>query len=199
MPLLSPPARRRLLRGLVPALALLGLCATSSASVANALEVKRTPEYDLKAVFLYQFAHFVEWPARAFADAHSPITIGVLGEDPFGGGLDEIVTNEAVGGRKLVVRRYRTVDEIDTCHVLFICPSEASRMAAILTRLKGRNLLTVGDTKDFVAQNGIVGFTLARNRLKLRINLAAADTAKLIISSKLLRQAEIVHPKGSQG
>jgi hypothetical protein len=184
---------------MAPALVLLALGASPDAFAAAPPEVKRTPEYDLKAVFLYQFAHFVEWPARSFPDASTPITIGVLGDDPFGSGLDEIVSNEAVGGRKLIVRRYHTVDEIETCHVLFICPSEAGRMTAILSRLKGRNLLTVGDTKDFVTQNGVVGFTVARSRLKLRINLAAADSAKLTISSKLLRQAEIVRPKGSQG
>jgi hypothetical protein len=161
--------------------------------------VTRTPEYDLKAVFLFQFAHFVAWPAKAFSDDHSPITIGVLGDDPFGEGLDEIVANEVVGGRKLIVRRYRGLDQVDSCQILFICASEADRMVTILSRLRGRSVLTVGDTDQFVTQNGIIGFRLSKNRLKLRINLAAADTARLIISSKLLRQAEIVRAKGLQG
>jgi len=56
-------------------------------------------------------------------------------------------------------------------------------------------VLTVGDTKDFVAQDGIIGLTVDRKRLKLRINLAAADSAQLVISSKLLRQAEIVRKR----
>lgn len=171
----------------------------AGAFAADPLGTRRTPEYDLKAIFLFQFAHFVEWPAHTFLDERTPITIGVLGDDPFGAGLDEIVVNEAIGGRKLVVRRYQNVEQIDVCHVLFISASEASRMAPILARLKGRSVLTVGDTKDFVSQNGIVGFTVAKKRLKLRINLAAADTAKLVISSKLLRQAEIVQPKGGKG
>jgi hypothetical protein len=161
--------------------------------------VTRTPEYDLKAVFLFQFAHFVAWPAKAFSDDHSPITIGVLGDDPFGEGLDEIVANEVVGGRKLIVRRYRGLDQVDSCQILFICASEADRMVTILSRLRGRSVLTVGDTDQFVTQNGIIGFRLSKNRLRLRINLAAADTARLIISSKLLRQAEIVRAKGLQG
>lgn len=200
MPLLKPITSPlgRLLRRLAPALGVLGVLLHAGAFAATAPEVKRTPEYDLKAVFLYQFAHFVEWPARTFRDERTPITIGILGEDPFGGGLDEIVANEAVGGRKLVVRRYQTVEQADSCHVLFISASEAGRMVSILTRLKGRSVLTVGDTKDFVAQDGIVGFMVARNRLKLRINLGAADTAGLTISSKLLRQAEIVR-KGPVG
>ena len=201
MSLLARPltARGRLLRCLAPALVLSVLCGPPSAFAADVPAVRRTQEYDLKAVFLYQFAHFVEWPARTFPNQQIPITIRVQGEDPCGGGLDEIVANEAVGGRKLIVRRYRTVDQVDTCHVLFICASEAGRMIPILARLKGRSVLTVGETQDFVAQNGIVGFTVARNRLKLRINLAAADTARLTISSKLLRQAEIVHPQRGQG
>jgi hypothetical protein len=175
----------------------LGLLPGVSANAAPG--VTRTPEYDLKAVFLFQFAHFVEWPAKAFSDVHSPITIGVLGDDPFGGGLDEIVANEVVGGRKLIVRRYRGLDQVDSCHILFICASETERMVTILGKLRGRSVLTVGDTDQFVTQNGIIGFKLSKNRLKLRINIAAADTAKLIISSKLLRQAEIVGAKGLQG
>jgi hypothetical protein len=179
------------------ALLLAGLGLVPGVSANGAPAVTRTPEYDLKAVFLFQFAHFVEWPAKAFSDDHSPITIGVLGEDPFGGGLDEIVANEVVGGRKLIVRRYRGMDQVDSCHILFICASEADRMVMILSRLRGRSVLTVGD--QFVTQNGIIGFRLSKNRLKLRINIAAADTAKLTISSKLLRQAEIVRAKGLQG
>ncbi len=191
--------RRSFPRRFALALLLLGLGLVPSVFANAAFGLSRTPEYDLKAVFLFQFAHFVEWPAKAFSDDRAPITIGVLGDDPFGGGLDEIVANEVVGGRKLIVRRYRGMDQVDSCHILFICASESDRMVTILGKLRGRSVLTVGDTDQFVTQNGIIGFKLSKNRLKLRINLAAADTAKLIISSKLLRQAEIVGAKGLQG
>lgn len=152
----------------------------------------RTHEYDLKAVFLFQFAHFVTWPSRSFRDENSPITIGVLGEDPFGGALDEVVAGEVVGARRLDVRRYDLVDQVGPCHILFISASEADRLPAVLAGLKGRNVLTVGDTKDFATRGGIVGFGVDRKRLKIRVNLAAADSAQLTISSKLLRQAEVV-------
>src|SRR4051794_22490711 len=131
-------AMTRLRHDLFPRVALLlllgSLCLAPVAFANAASAVGRTPEYDLKAVFLFQFAHFVEWPAKAFPDGHSPITIGVLGNDPFGGGLDEIVANELVGGRKLIVRRYRGLDQVDSCHILYICASEANRMVTILGR-----------------------------------------------------------------
>src|SRR5205809_35803 len=83
------------------------------------------PEYQLKAVFLFNFAQFVEWPPEAFPEARTPLVIGILGEDPFGAYLDETVRGETVYNRPLTVQRYSQVEETKTCHVLFISPSEA--------------------------------------------------------------------------
>ncbi len=185
-----------LLRRLLVVATLLSSIVPAGANAAKPSESSRTREYDLKAIFLFQFAHFVSWPSKTFAGEDTPITIGVLGEDPFGHGLDEVVAGETVGARKLIVRRVRTVEQVDSCQVLFISSSEAGRLDHIRSVLGRRSVLTVGDTKDFARRHGIVGFEVQRNRLRLRINLAAADSARLTISSKLLRQAEIVSTKG---
>ena len=89
-------------------------------------------EYQLKAVFLFNFAQFVDWPQESFPEAQTPLVIGVLGEDPFGTYLDEIVRGETVNDHHLVVQRYRRVDEITTCHILFISRSESKRLEPIL-------------------------------------------------------------------
>jgi hypothetical protein len=149
-------------------------------------------EYDLKAAFLFNFAQFVEWPADAFAAANSPITIGILGTDPFGDRLDSLVAGETVRNRRLVVRRYRSIEQVDACHILFIAASEGGQLSQIAKALAHRSVLTVGETKDFTARSGIVGFELSQRRVRLRINLDAASVARLTISSKLLRQARIV-------
>src|SRR2546425_7693406 len=104
-----------------------GVSATPRSSV--------TPEYDLKAAFLFNFARFVEWPAEAFADATSPFTIGILGDDPFGKSLDAIVASETVRDRPLLVRRYRSVEQVDTCHILFVSSSEAGQLDHIAKAL----------------------------------------------------------------
>jgi len=149
-------------------------------------------EYDLKAAFLFNFTQFVEWPPEAFPEASTPITIGILGDDPFGRSLDEMVADEVVRNRKLLIRRFRDVAQVDACHVLFVSPSETRSLDRVLAALDRRSILTVGENPDFVAHSGIVAFVLSHNRLRLRINLAAARAARLTISSKLLRQAQIV-------
>jgi len=45
-------------------------------------------EYQMKAAFLYNFAKFVEWPP-AVLRGNSTLVIGVLGDDPFDGALEE--------------------------------------------------------------------------------------------------------------
>jgi uncharacterized protein DUF4154 len=178
---------------IVAILAVLSIPTASSSATARS---PVTQEYDLKAAFLFNFARFVEWPADAFAAATTPIVIGVLGNDPFGASLDTLVAGETVRNRPLLVRRYRSVESVDACHVLFISASEAGQLDHIARVIGRRSILTVGETKDFAARAGIVGFELAQRRLRLRINLAAATDARLTISSKLLRQAQIVRSSG---
>ena len=153
------------------------------------------PEYQVKALFLFNFTSFVDWPADAFPDETSPVVIGILGEDVFGPYLAEAVGNERVKGRPLVLRTYRRVEEIDTCHVLFISPSENDRLGAILAALKSRSILTVGESEGFASRGGMIRFVIEEHKIRLRINLAAAQSAKLTLSSKLLRLAEIVGPR----
>jgi hypothetical protein len=150
-----------------------------------------SPEYQVKAVFLFNFAQFVDWPAKAFPEPQAPMIIGVLGNDPFGAYLDETVRGEKVNGRQLVVQRYRRVGEIKNCHVLFISQSETDRLEQILTSLKGRNILTVGDTDDFTAHGGMIRLFNEKNKIRMGINLEAVRAANLTISAKLLRVAEL--------
>ncbi len=152
------------------------------------------PEYQIKAVFLFNFALFVEWPASAFSDDRAPLVIGVLGTDPFGAQLDEAVRGEKIGERPLVVRRYRRVEEVTDCHILFLSGSEAGATEKILARLKDRSLLTVGDTDNFNRQGGMVRFVNENNKIRLKINVDAAKAAGLVISSKLLRPTMVFTP-----
>ncbi|HEX2854625.1 MAG TPA: YfiR family protein [Opitutaceae bacterium] len=184
-------APRALLRSWLGRLAALIAC-WWTAGLATAAENPAFSEYQLKAVFLYNFAHFVEWPSQAFPEPHAPLVIGVLGEDPFGRFLDEVVAGEKVNDHSLSVRRFRRLEEIDRCHVLFVSQSETDRLGEIFERLKSRSILIVGESEGFSLRGGMVRFVTEKNKVRLRINLEAARAAGLIISSKLLRPAEIV-------
>ena len=146
-------------------------------------------EYQLKAVFLYHFVQFTEWPTNAFSSTNSPVVIGVLGDDPFGRLLEETVRDETPNGRRVTVQRYRRAEDIKECHVLFISRSETKRLGEILAGLGGRTILTVGEAETFAESGGMIGFVVEKNKIRFKINAEAARRANLTLSSKLLRLA----------
>jgi hypothetical protein len=156
-------------------------------------------EYQVKAVFLYNFSRFVEWPESAFADSTSPFVVGVFGFDPFGADLDEAVRGESVRGHPLVVRRVRNAAEAAGCQILFIHHSERDRLQEVLAAVDKRSILTVSDMESAAKVGVMIRFVTQSGRIRMRINPEAARAAQLIISSNLLRSAEIVGSAGREG
>jgi hypothetical protein len=148
-------------------------------------------EYALKAVFLYNFCRFIEWPKSEFASPTDPIIIAVIGDDPFGPLLEEAVHGETVRGHPIKIQRHRKPESIGHCHLLFISQSEVGRMDAVLAAVAGKSVVTVGETDAFLDLGGMIALTADRNRVRLHINPSLLRAANLDVSSKLLRVAQI--------
>ena len=171
--------------------ALLLVCATRLGA-----QGARASEAQVKAVFLFNFAQFVDWPPEAVPDSQAPLVIGILGDDPFGDFLDATVRGEHRGARPFAVRRFQRVEDITRCDILFIGRPLADRPEEILARLKNRPILTVSDLDGFAKRGGMIRLLTDKGRIRLEVNLEAAQAAHLTISSKLLRVAEVVTPAG---
>jgi len=161
-----------------------------AAITGNTPAAETSREYSLKAVFLYNFCQFIEWPETSFASPTAPLIIGVIGDDPFGALLDETVQGEVLRGHPLRVERYRRSDDAGRCHLLFIPASEAGRAGSIVASLRGRSIVTVGESEGFLSQGGMIALVTEGSRVRLRINQAPLRAASLRVSSKLLRVAD---------
>lgn len=167
------------------------LAATLLAAAAAHAEV--AAEYDVKAAFLYNFTKFVEWPRSAFADDRGSLRICVVGEDPFGGSLQEVAGDE-VASRKLILLHAARLDDPADCQVLFVSRSERKRLSSLLAAVRDAPVLTVADTPGFLEQGGIINFVLEGSKVRFEINQEAAERAGLTMSSKLMRLASRVIP-----
>ena len=131
-------------------------------------------ESDVKAAFLAKFSQFVKWPS-----SRSPMTVGILGEDPFGGALEGMIK----------VKRSRRVEDLKSCQIIFISKSERGNIGAILESLGSANILTVGESDGFAKQGGAIGFVLVGDKVRFEINAGAARRAGLNIDLQLLKLA----------
>lgn len=148
-------------------------------------------EYQVKAAFLLNFVKFTEFPPSAFRDGDSPITICVSGDDPFGNALDQLVKGETVGGRKVVAQRIKRVPVGKACQVLFLHAFEKNTVETILAAV-GSGVLTVGEGEKFIQNGGMIAFVIENRRVRFDVNQAAAESAGLKLSSKLLTVAKAV-------
>jgi hypothetical protein len=195
-----------------------------AAFAAHSFRVPANPlnEYEIKAGYLLNFVEFVEWPAAAFAGPESPVVLGVIGRDPFGAELDKL-KGKVIHGRKLQIKRFKgalefrgqetpgrrqqdlalkqstKTEELKSCHILFISASEKKHLPLILKPLKGISVLTVSETEEFAREGGIVNFLDGGERVRIEINLDAAEQARLKISSKLLSLAKVVGTEHREG
>jgi hypothetical protein len=150
-------------------------------------------EYPLKALFLYNFAGYVEWPDHAFADTQRPFVIGVLGNAPVNTMLHEIAASKQVAGRSIEIKHFASPDVVGPCHVLFVARDVSSQHAgAVIERLRGLPVLTVGESAGFAQLGGCVNFYIEANKIRFEINLQAAKQQQLRISAKLLALSRIV-------
>ena len=158
-------------------------------------------EYTVKAVFLYSFGRYVEWPDSAFANPSDPFVIGIVGEDPFGGTIDEIAAKKTIHDRRIVVQRFPSVEQYKPpCHILFVSRSVAAdRQTALIEATQGKTVLIVGETSGFAERGAAANFFVDGDRIRFEINADAARRAYLHMDAKLLSLGKPVGTPPARG
>ncbi len=150
-------------------------------------------EHEVKAAFLYHFAHLVDWPATT---AGEPFVIAVAGEDPFGATLDRVLADKAVRGQPVRVQRMAEGSALDPArmHILFVGGDDEEQRRT-LAALGNQSVLTVGESARFAERGGMIGFRVTPDgRIAFDINLHRAEQSGLRMRSQLLKLARIVGP-----
>lgn len=180
----------RLARAAV-AIAMIG--AAMSRSLAG--EPEKTPadlELKIKAVLVLKLINYVEWPASAFATNNGTFRIGILGDDPFGKLLDEVMAGESPHGRLIEIQRAATPNALENCQLILITTDDKNRSHENCSYFRGKPVLTVGETDQFARKGGMVGFVREKNNVRFEINLEACQAAGLNVSSRLASIARVV-------
>ena len=156
-------------------------------------------ERQVKAAFLYNFAHFVEWPTEALTDDERPFFICLLGSDAPRQELEQSVSGKFLDRHPIRVTQVREAGAA-TCHILFIS-ADSGQTRQWLERLHGSSILTVGESQNFCELGGVINFWRESEHVRFEISPRAAALAHLRPSSKLLRLARIVEvrPQASGG
>jgi len=146
-------------------------------------------EYPVKAAFLYNFLSFIEWSPAPAGSAGAPFRVCIIGADPFGKTLDDMVKGERVGHRPIEVARPADEEAAATCQVVFVARTDDARLPTIVRMAAGKGVLIVGETAKVLPACGAIAFVQEGERLRFDVNINAIRRQGLRASSKLLRVA----------
>jgi hypothetical protein len=156
-------------------------------------------EYQVKAAYLFNFGRFVKWPAGIAAVKGDSFAVCVLGLDPFGSTLDSTLAGEALDGKPVVIRRIARPQDAADCRILFVSSTEEHHLKEILAAIDQTGVLTVSDIRGFSLRGGIIQFVAEGDRVRFEINLTSAESARLVLSSELLKVAAAVRRSPRSG
>jgi len=155
-------------------------------------DAQELSDYQVKAAYFYNFAKFVQWPEREFADPAMPIRFCILRDRLFETELSRIAKGKAIAGHAIEVTPVENVEQSRQCHALFVNSAQQRQTRHFLETLRGSSVLTVGETEDFLQDGGMIAFVLEKDRVQFVVNRKAATEAGLYMSSKMLNLAKRV-------
>ena len=142
----------------------------------------------VEAAYLYNFAKFIQQPSSSQPDG-SPVTICAMGGDDFDRVLSRTISGQTIDGRPVRSKNVKTKDDVQTCTILFVSDSAIDRVAGLWTNLRSHSVLTVSDAPDFLKRGGMIQFKVIDNRVRFEVNIDAAKSAGVQLSSELLKVA----------
>lgn len=172
------------------ALFVLPMGVVSSQPGASFAAHQTTGEYELKAVYLYNFLHFVQWPREKLVDRDTPFVIGLVGVSPLGAALADLQKN-LVGKARREIKvvfhgPYEPGMDFACCDLVFFTESEHIKFPEILAGLKNRPTLTVAEHEGFLADGGMINLVRYEDKVRWEINRSALKNAGLRLSAKLM-------------
>jgi hypothetical protein len=146
-------------------------------------------EHELKAAFVFNFTVFTEWPQEVLA-AGAPIRVCASAAGPLAAALVPLGDKLVNGHRIAIVRPVPA--NVRSCHVLVLAGPERERWPQLRRELAGAHVLTVSDDSASGTAGAVIGLSVENQRIGFDVDMGAARSARLNLSSKLLRLARSV-------
>jgi hypothetical protein len=150
---------------------------------------QNSSKYQIQGMRVFNFAQFTEWPDDVFASPEAPFVIGILGGDPFGEFLDQLVTGEKIHNHPIVIRRFSSEEEASSSNLLFVSRDFPFAGMYLHGLSEGKQVLTVSEAPGFAETGGVIGFYNENDEVKFEVNMDALRKSRLKLSSKVLRLA----------
>jgi hypothetical protein len=143
------------------------------------------------AVLTLNIARFTSWPEHTFNNAETRLNLCVFGDNIVQQSFENI-DGKTANNRTIHIINLSRLRNLNQCQVLYLSELNRSRLTPLLMELKSHPVLTIGENVEFLRAGGMVGLEKVNGKMQLNINLPIVKQSNLVISSRLLKLANIV-------
>jgi hypothetical protein len=142
-------------------------------------------ESQVKAMFVYNFLKFVEWPAESRRPG-VPFVVLIIGDGPTADATEQFLESKTIGEQKIFVRRTRWDQSLEGARAVFVLESDGKRLHRILDAAASASVLSIGEGEGFTTRGGVISLLVEDRKVRFDVDTTAAQVAGLRVSSKLL-------------
>jgi YfiR/HmsC-like len=164
----------------------------ASAQTGDPQSAPTLSQAQIRAAFIFNFSKFAEWPAGAFADAGSPMTVCFVGAEDVRAAFQSISSGKAVTGRFVEDHAIKSVSDLRSCQVVYVDSPNSPLVVDVLKFVRQGKALAIGTSDDFLARGGMIRLLVENNRMRFDVNVGATGRVNIHLSSKLLALARSV-------
>lgn len=136
----------------------------------------------IKAVFIYNFTKYIEWP-QAYKEGE--FTIGIVGETPLYSELIKMTETKKVANQTLEVKKFSSPNDVTKCHILYVSKDKSQSLTDIIKKVKNNSTLLVTEESGLADKGSGINFIIKDNRQKFELNKSNVEKYKLKVSSNL--------------
>jgi hypothetical protein len=143
-------------------------------------------ESQVKAMFVYNFLKFVEWPADLSVGLKDPFVVLIIGEGATADATERFLESKTIGEQPVVVRRTEWDQSLAGVRAAFVVEQDPKKLHRILDAAATAGVLTIGEGESFTTRGGVIALLVHDRKVRFDVDTSAAQSAGLRVSSKLL-------------
>ena len=148
-------------------------------------------ESEVKAMFVYNFLKFVEWPSESIR-TKDPFVVLIIGEGTTADATERFLEAKTIGERPIFVRRTKWDQSLAGARAVFVVERDPKKLHLILEGAAAAGVLTIGEGESFATRGGMIGLLVENRKVRFDVDTTAAQVAGLRVSSKLLALTRVV-------
>ncbi|MFT5313248.1 MAG: hypothetical protein ACI8Z9_001738 [Paraglaciecola sp.] len=141
--------------------------------------------YQVKASYIYNFLQFAQFSPGSVA---GELKVCILGKNKFGSALNALegASMPEAKLRILAIADYVDASELIPCRVLYVVGNDLEFNRKILTDIDPTEVLTIGETSEFIDLGGYIELFIEDDFIRFRLNKTLVGKTQFKVAAQLL-------------